>query len=374
MNLFVRESRISIGDALSFNTRAFCLRPTSCSYPGPTIRVRPGDNVTIFLTNQLSANIGVPLSLPRLASHGVNMTNLFFHGLRLSPNSSSYFRQIGPGETATIVLSVQPNHAPGIHWYRSQSHGFSTLHALNGLVGAVIVEPETSNTRLNYPASLKSAEMTLLVVTKLVLGQETVGGLVSQGCGPQHSCDPITQSPLCSGSENQSPFNSYRLDSLQELTAQAGGLFDLNIRFNASSRGPPTSSSMDLVNGVYQPRLTLTQSSPMILRIIHATGGQPLRLSLTQGAACLMTVLAWDGVYLRSRMNLDLVTIPAGGRCEIEVKCVELGPVPSTPPSRLSPLCRDGGSIQSTEQQPGLAPSAGAGPASRWDLEEKCQR
>jgi hypothetical protein len=199
MNLYVRESRVSIGDALSFNTRTFCLRPSLCSYLGPTIRVRPGDNVTIYLTNQLSADMGLPSSLPRLASHGANTTNLFFHGLRLSPNSSSFFRQVGPGETATLVLSVQPNHAPGLHWYRSQNQGFSTLHALNGLVGAVIVEPETSNTKLNYPASLKSAEMTLLVVTKLVIGQETVEGVVSQGCGPQRGCDPLTQSPLCSG-------------------------------------------------------------------------------------------------------------------------------------------------------------------------------
>jgi hypothetical protein len=200
MNLFVRESRVYIGDSLSFNSRVFCLRATSCTYPGPTLRVRPGDNVTIYLTNQLGSDIPLSSSLfPKLPPHGVNTTNLYFHGLRLSPNSSSFFRQVAPGETAELTISVQPNHAPGVHWYRSQNQGFSALHVLNGLVGAVIVEPEASVTRLNYPTSLKNAEMVLMVVTKLVIGQETVGGLVSQSCGPHRSCDPQTQFPLCSG-------------------------------------------------------------------------------------------------------------------------------------------------------------------------------
>lgn len=200
MNLFVRERRVTIGDSFSFNSRVFCLSAASCSYPGPTIRVRPGDNVTIFLTNQLGSDIPLSTSLfPRLPPRGVNTTNLYFHGLRLSPNSSSFFRQVAPGETAELTLSIQPNHAPGVHWYRSQNQGFSALHVLNGLVGAVIVEPEAFLARLNYPPSLRNAEMVLMVVTKLVFEQETVDGLVSQGCGPSLKCDPQTQSPLCSG-------------------------------------------------------------------------------------------------------------------------------------------------------------------------------
>lgn len=199
MNLYVRESRVGIGP-LSFTSRLFCTRTTqsSCTYPGPTIRVRPGDNVTIFLINQLGSDISIPTSFPRLASRGVNTTNLFFHGLRLVPNST-YFRQVAPGETATIMVSVQPNHAPGVHWYRSQNQGFNSLHTLNGLIGAVIVEPESTVTRLNYPPSLRSAEMVLLVVTKLVIGQESVDGVVSQGCGPDSRCNPTSQSPLCTG-------------------------------------------------------------------------------------------------------------------------------------------------------------------------------
>jgi FtsP/CotA-like multicopper oxidase with cupredoxin domain len=328
MNLFVRESRVNIGSAFSFNTRVFCLRasPSSCTYPGPTIKVRPGDNVTIYFTNELGFDMPLSSSaFPNLPPHGVNTTNLYFHGLRLSPNSSSYFRQVAPGETAELTLSVQPNHAPGVHWYRSQNQGFSALHVLNGLVGAVVVEPETSVTRLNYPTSLKNADLVLMVVTKLVVAQETVGGVVSQSCGPQWSCDPLAQAPLCSGGEDRSPFNPLRLDSLQELTAQAGGRFDVNFQVNASSKGPAPSGSMDLVNGRYQPTVTITQSSPIVFRLIHASGGPPLRLSLTEGALCLMSVIAWDGVYARARTTLSLLTIPAGGRCEVEIKCGDLG-------------------------------------------------
>lgn len=99
----------------------------------------------------------------------------------------------------------------------------------------------------------------------------------------------------------------------------------MNFQVNTSSTGPTTSRSMDLVNGRYQPTMPITQSSPIIFRLVHASGGPPLRLSLTEGAVCLMTVLGWDGVYSRARTDLSLLTIPAGGRCEVEVKCFDLG-------------------------------------------------
>lgn len=82
---------------------------------------------------------------------------------------------------------------------------------------------------------------------------------------------------------------------------------------------------MDLVNGRYQPLLTITQSSPIIFRMVHASGGAPLRLSLSDDAQCIMTVIAWDGVYASRRSTQKLITIPAGGRCEIEVRCIALG-------------------------------------------------
>jgi FtsP/CotA-like multicopper oxidase with cupredoxin domain len=125
----------------------------------------------------------------------------------------------------------------------------------------------------------------------------------------------------------------------------------VNLQVNASSKGPATSRSMDLVNGRYQPTLSITQSSPIIFRLVHASGGPPLRLSLTEGAACLMTVLAWDGVYSRARTALPLLTIPAGGRCEVEVKCVELGGLLflSVLPPPVSRSPRSGRALQSRE-------------------------
>lgn len=117
----------------------------------------------------------------------------------------------------------------------------------------------------------------------------------------------------------------YRLDSLEELTKKAGGKFNINLRLNTTYNGPPITQSLDLVNGRYQPKITITQSSPIIFRFVHASAGLPLRLSLTEGASCIMTILAWDGIYMRSRTSVTVLMIPVGGRCEVEVKCTELG-------------------------------------------------
>lgn len=309
IELTVKQSRVNVGP-FSFNSRLFCYRGL-CMYPGPTIRVRPGDNVTITLTNDLDSDRPLQHSYSLLDAHGANTTNLYFHGLRLSPDSlnNDYFRQIPPGETGTIVVSVQPHHAPGIHWYRSQNHGFNTLHTMNGLVGAVIVEAETTLKIMNYPTSLKNADMILLVITKIVLGHETANGEVTQSCGLDRLCNSITQTPLCDGSEASSPFNPFRLDSLQELTSSASsgaGSFSLNLRYNSSYKGPPLPSSsssyhsVDLVNGKYQPKVTISQTSPSIMRLIHASGGPPLRLSLTEQAACVcMSSLGMEYIFDR---------------------------------------------------------------------------
>jgi hypothetical protein len=56
--LTVRAARVET-DVVSYNTRLYCYEVAgeeTCSYPGPTIELMPGDNFTLLLVNELGRN------------------------------------------------------------------------------------------------------------------------------------------------------------------------------------------------------------------------------------------------------------------------------------------------------------------------------
>ena len=84
---------------------------------------------------------------------------------------------------------------------------------------------------------------------------------------------------------------------------------------------------MHLVNGMYQPTITMTKDSPTILRMLLATGGSPLALSMADESAgdCTLVILAWDGIYLDSRLEETTVNLVAASRADVEVTCSSEG-------------------------------------------------
>jgi len=93
--------------------------------PGPTLRMRPGDNVKIALVNAMSET-----------------TNLHVHGLHVSPrdNGDNVFLHIQPGQTFNFEYNLPENHLPGTYWYHPHPHGISAQQVGSGLAGAIIVE------------------------------------------------------------------------------------------------------------------------------------------------------------------------------------------------------------------------------------------
>ncbi|MGK4579093.1 multicopper oxidase family protein [Kitasatospora sp. HPMI-4] len=82
------------------------------SYTGslvaPTIRVRPGQSVTVHLVNHLTV-----------------ATNLHFHGLHISPEglSDDPFLCVDPGASTTYRLAIPADHPLGTFWYHSHAMG-----------------------------------------------------------------------------------------------------------------------------------------------------------------------------------------------------------------------------------------------------------
>ena len=206
VTLYVREHR-HVNDKVGFNTRSYCYNDL-CSYPGPTIEIHPGDNLTLTLINELESAAVDEHGHNEL--HGANLTNIHTHGLHIDPNVDSIFVKAGPGESLTYEYQLPLSHAPGLHWYHAHHHGSSSMQLMGGLVGALIVTPfnTSGNPTLiveqNISTSILESNSYLLVVTQLFFSQETSGdGSVTQGCGVGWACDADTQGPLCTGKHSR---------------------------------------------------------------------------------------------------------------------------------------------------------------------------
>jgi FtsP/CotA-like multicopper oxidase with cupredoxin domain len=96
--------------------------------PGPTLRLKRGDRVSLRFVNGL----GAP-------------TNLHTHGLVVSPEGASdnVFVMIDSGATHDYEYVLGADHPPGVFWYHPHHHGISAEQLFGGLYGAIIVEDET---------------------------------------------------------------------------------------------------------------------------------------------------------------------------------------------------------------------------------------
>ena len=118
----------------------------------PVIRVQPGSVLNVEYKNELAAQ-----SKEDCFGHPcMQMTNLHFHGLHVSPNAPQddvLDMMASPGETLHYSVQVPPQQPPGLYWYHTHSHGESYIQDLDGMSGAIIVEgieryvPEVRNMR-----------------------------------------------------------------------------------------------------------------------------------------------------------------------------------------------------------------------------------
>src|SRR6266850_4041013 len=118
----------------------------------PTIRISPGDTLKIDYVNDLPAHSKESCAI----SPCMDMTNLHFHGLAISPQApqDNVIDMLAkPGETLHYVVEIPANHPPGLFWYHTHPHGESHRQALDGMSGAIVIDgmdryvPELRNLR-----------------------------------------------------------------------------------------------------------------------------------------------------------------------------------------------------------------------------------
>jgi FtsP/CotA-like multicopper oxidase with cupredoxin domain len=134
-------------------------------FPGPTFRVQRGDLVRILLVNKLpelgpqDSDVAcetpplVPGPIPDVYQscfHGPNLTNIHYHGMHVSPDSTStvvgddVLMAIAPNTELQYSFRIPQNQSPGTHWYHPHKHGSVALQVTNGMAGAFVVEDSTT--------------------------------------------------------------------------------------------------------------------------------------------------------------------------------------------------------------------------------------
>ncbi|WP_369828349.1 multicopper oxidase family protein [Cryobacterium sp. M25] len=113
--------------------------------PGPTLRVRAGDTLSVSLRNGLA-----------------DPSNLHVHGLHVSSenDSDNMFVTVAAGDSFDYQYDLPANHPPGVYWYHPHHHGFVADQVFGGLYGAIIVED---------PDPIPASRERVLVVSDITL-------------------------------------------------------------------------------------------------------------------------------------------------------------------------------------------------------------
>jgi suppressor of ftsI len=105
----------------------------------PVIRASPGDVLQITYINDLPVKSAETCAV----NPCMDMTNLHFHGLAVSPNSPQddvLGMMAMPGKTLHYSVEIPRDHPAGLFWYHTHPHGESHRQALDGMSGAIVIE------------------------------------------------------------------------------------------------------------------------------------------------------------------------------------------------------------------------------------------
>ncbi|MGA7624950.1 MAG: multicopper oxidase family protein [Candidatus Acidiferrales bacterium] len=261
----------------------------------PTLRLSPGDQLKITYINDLPAK-------PQercLIGPCMDMTNLHFHGLTVSPDRPQddvLDMMAMPRQTLSYTVHIPKDHPPGLYWYHTHPHGESYQQVLDGMSGALVIEGIESY----YPELVGLPEQILIV-----------RGLSIED-------DP------------QSADLKQRVEVSPDICAEV----------------PKAAKEVYTVNGSLRPQIEIAPGERQFWRFVNATADRYLDLQL-DGAT--FEIVATDGMpIVRHDRNhpkrvADHVLLSPAGRLE----AIVTGPTGPAHP-HLTSRCVDTGSAGSS--------------------------
>merc|ERR1719401_846492 len=290
--LVVTTCHLNVGDVSTW-TRCY-----NGTVPGPTLRVNPGQQMTITLVNELhpfgnvgeeilnDTGYGEPIDLSSLRHdfnasswkdvQGTgtlfgypNTTNLHMHGLVVSAASPAddVMMKVSPRSTFTYHYTVPQNHMGGTLWYHPHHHHSTAGQANGGMFGALIVEDPVAS----LPPSILQAEDRLVLLDTLDVGLQRAVVRMSKD-------------------------NLWRTES---------------------------NASVTLVNGTLHPSTSVRSGVWYRFRFVYASMFHSIRLALREeNATCQMQLLAKDGIYLNEvPRQVNRIWLASGNRADVMVSC-----------------------------------------------------
>lgn len=257
----------------------------------PTLRLSPGDQLKVTYINDLPAQAKESCAI----SPCMDMTNLHFHGLEISPDAPQddvLSMMAAPGESLSYTVQVPKDHPPGLYWYHTHPHGESHRQALDGMSGAIVIEGMESY----FPEVAALPERVLVVRGRSIVGDPHSAELKQRVALSSHD----------SGSETE---------ATEEIFT---------------------------VNGAVRPQIAIAPGERQFWRLVNATADRYLDVQL-EGQP--LKIVAMDGVPIAERdpehrtRVADHVLLPPAGRLEAIVtgptvttqaylisRCVDTGP------------------------------------------------
>jgi suppressor of ftsI len=269
---------------------------SSFSYAGkevaPVIRATPGSQIKIDYVNRMATHSNeVCVDGPCM-----NMTNLHFHGLHVSPNAPQddvISMMAMPGQRLHYVVDIPDDQPPGLYWYHTHAHGESYQQSLDGMSGAIVIDGIE-----RYLSEVRTMKERIIVLRDAVVEPHKSASIAL--------LNQVEMSPASCGSESEIPERVFT------------------------------------VNGVVRPRIAIAPGEKQFWRIVNASPDLYADLALDSGN---LTVVALDGMPLayhdpkhRSETIQHVLLPPAGrveaivtgpksgARASLRSRCVDTGP------------------------------------------------
>jgi suppressor of ftsI len=167
------------------------------SYDGreepPVIHARPGDDIRLTLSNEMSTHSREHC----IDGPCMNMTNLHFHGLHVSPDApqDDVINMMAlPGQLLRYTVNIPLDQPPGLYWYHTHPHGESYQQDLDGMSGAIVIDGMEG-----YVPEVRHMRERILVLRDRLVEQHDPAGpalrerveIPAKGCGtstdlPEH--------------------------------------------------------------------------------------------------------------------------------------------------------------------------------------------
>lgn len=211
---------------------------------GPTLRVHPGDKVTVTLVNNLS-----------------KPTSLHTHGLHVSPDQDNPFSMVEPGQSLTYTYDIPADQQAGTYWYHPHVHELTAEQVASGLSGAIVVEDDTDA----QLATVSTDRVLVINDPPLVTANPWTSG--SAGGGPMDGHD-------MGGGGSMMGSGSSGVDMMTAMMGRTGPRLLTNGQDGVMfSGGGGLLERAHVVNATASTTLTLTYTGAQMLAL-SATGGR----------------------------------------------------------------------------------------------------